>query len=96
VLAGLFLRPPLRPDHVVYGRYVEILIPPLLALGLVRLWTTPIRRLAPELGVGTAVALVAGVTVMWYRGGLVTRGPVNWYTVLALPRWRNRRSRSGQ
>jgi hypothetical protein len=85
VLVGLFLRPPLRPDHVVYGRYVEILIPPLLALGLVRLWTTPIRRLAPELGVGTAVALAAGVTVMWYRGGLVTRGPVNWYTVLALP-----------
>ncbi|HET8914775.1 MAG TPA: hypothetical protein VFM91_03635 [Propionibacteriaceae bacterium] len=85
VLAGLFLRPPVRPDHVVYGRYVEILIPPLLALGLVRLWTTPIRRLAPELGVGTAVALAAGVTVMWYRGGLVTRGPVNWYTVLALP-----------
>ena len=85
VLVGLFLRPPLRPDHVVYGRYVEILMPPLLALGLVRLWTTPMRRLATELGVGAAVALAAGVTVMWYRGGLVMRGPVNWYTVLALP-----------
>jgi hypothetical protein len=84
-LVGLYLRPPLRPDHVVYGRYVEILIPPLLALGLVRLWITPIRRLALELGVGTAVALAAGVIVVWYRGGLVTRGPVNWYTVLALP-----------
>ena len=85
VLVGLFLRPPLRPDHVVYGRYLEILVPPLLALGLVRLWTTPIRRLAPELAAGTAVAFAAGVTVMWYAGGLVTRGPVNWYTVLALP-----------
>lgn len=85
VLVGLFLRPPLRPDHVVYGRYVEILVPPLLALGLVRLWTTPIRRLVPDLAVGTAVAFVGGVTVVWYAGGLVTRGPVNWYTVLALP-----------
>jgi hypothetical protein len=35
VLVGLFLRPPVRPDHVVYGRYVEILVPPLFALGLV-------------------------------------------------------------
>jgi hypothetical protein len=85
VLVGLFLRPPLRPDHVVYGRYVEILVPPLLALGLVRLWTTPIRRLAPELAVGAAVAFAAGVTVMWYGGGLLMRGRVNWYTVLALP-----------
>src|SRR6266542_3748027 len=39
LVAGLFLDPPVRPDHVVYGRYLEILAPPLLALGLVRLWT---------------------------------------------------------
>lgn len=85
VLVGLFLSPPLRPDHVVYGRYVEILVPPLLGLGLVRLWTARVRRVALELAVGTAVALVACVVVTVYAGGLVGRGPVNWYTVLALP-----------
>jgi hypothetical protein len=85
VLVGLYLRPPVRPDHVVYGRYLEILVPPLLALGLVRLWTTRLRRVALELAVGAAVALAATATIMSYAGGLATRGPVNWYTVLALP-----------
>jgi len=85
VLVGLFLLPPVRPDHVVYGRYVEILVAPLLALGLVRLWTAPARRLVFELALGAATAFVAAATVIWYAGGLVTRGPVNWYTVLALP-----------
>lgn len=85
MLVGLFLRPPMRPDHVVYGRYVEILVPPLLALGLVRLWTAPIRRLVVELSIGAAVALGACLIVVVYAGGLVARGPVNWTTVLALP-----------
>ena len=85
VLVGLFLRPPLRPDHVVYGRYVEILVPPVLALGLVRLWTAPPRRLLLELAVGALLASAAGVVVAAYAGGLVGRSPVNWYTVLALP-----------
>src|SRR6266545_2944699 len=31
LVAGLFLDPPVRPDHVVYGRYLEILAPPVLA-----------------------------------------------------------------
>jgi len=85
VLVGLFLLPPVRPDHVVYGRYVEILVAPMLALGLVRLWTAPARRLVFELALGAAIAFVAAAAVIWYAGGLVTRGPVNWYTVLALP-----------
>jgi hypothetical protein len=85
VLVGLFLRPPLRPDHVVYGRYVEILVPPVLALGLVRLWTAPARRLLLELAAGAVLAAAAGVVVTVYAGGLVGRSPVNWYTVLALP-----------
>ena len=84
-VVGWFLLPPWRPDHVVYGRYVEILVPPLLALGLVRLWTAAARRVALELAAGTAAALVAGLAASWYAGGLVRRGPVNWYTVLALP-----------
>src|SRR6266545_767959 len=85
LVAGLFLDPPVRPDHVVYGRYLEILAPPLLALGLVRLWTVRARRLVAELAVGSAVALVACAVATVYAGGLVRRGPVNWYTVLALP-----------
>jgi hypothetical protein len=85
VLVGLFLLPPLRPDHVVYGRYVEILVPPLLALGLVRLWTAPARRLLLELAAGALLAAAAGLVVTGYAGGLVGRSPVNWYTVLALP-----------
>jgi hypothetical protein len=85
VLVGLFLRPPTRPDHVVYGRYAEILVPPFLALGLVRLWTVRFRRLVLELAVGTAVAVAAALAVLGYADGLVTHSPVNWYTVLALP-----------
>jgi hypothetical protein len=84
-LVGLFLRPPLRPDHVVYGRYVEILVPPVLALGLVRLWTAPLRRLLVELAAGAVLAAAAGAVATAYAGGLVRRSPVNWYTVLALP-----------
>jgi hypothetical protein len=85
VLAGLFLDPPLRPDHVVYGRYLEILAVPLIGLGVVRLWTAPVRRLLVELAVGAGVTLVACLVATVYAGGLVSRGPVNWYTVLALP-----------
>jgi hypothetical protein len=85
VVAGLFLNPPLRPDHVVYGRYVEIVAPPLLALGLVRLWTARVRRVVLEVAAGSAVAVLACAVASVYAGGLVRRGPVNWYTVLALP-----------
>jgi hypothetical protein len=84
VLVGLYLRPPVRPDHVIYGRYLEIVVPPLLALGLVRLWTARVRQLTLELAAGAAVALVALVAVRWYAGGLVTSGPGNWYNVLGL------------
>jgi hypothetical protein len=85
VLVGLYLRPPVRPDHLVYGRYLEILVPPLLAMGLMRLWTTRLRRVALELAAGAALALLAALTVTSYAGGLIARGPVNWSTVLALP-----------
>jgi 4-amino-4-deoxy-L-arabinose transferase-like glycosyltransferase len=85
VLAAWFLDPPLRPDHVVYGRYLEIMAPPLVGLGVVRLWALPARRLLLELAAGTGVALVACLVATVYAGGLVSRGTVNWYTVLALP-----------
>jgi len=85
VLVGLFFRPPVRPDHLVYGRYIEILVPPLFALGLVRLWTARTQRLLLELAVGTAVALAVCLVVAVYAGGLVARGPVNWISVLTLP-----------
>ena len=86
VLVGLFLRFPTRADHVVYGRYVEVLVPPLLALGLVRLWTARPGRVLRESLAAAAVSLVAVLAVSLFAGGLVTRGtPVNWYNVLALP-----------
>jgi hypothetical protein len=85
VLVGLFLLPPVRPDHLVYGRYVETLVPALLALGLVRLWTVPAGRLARELAAGALLGVVAAVAVARYAGGLVGHSPVNWYSVLALP-----------
>jgi hypothetical protein len=85
VLVGLFLLPPRNPDHVVYGRYVEILVPPLLALGLVRLWSDRTQRVVPELLIGGLVALAAGLIVMRYADGLVMVAPFNWYTTLALP-----------
>jgi hypothetical protein len=85
VLVGLFLRPPVDPDHLVYGRYLEILAPPLLALGLVRLWTSPTRRLLMELTAGTAAALLACPIIARYAGGLVARDRVDWLAVLALP-----------
>jgi len=85
VLTGLFLNPPNRPDHVVYGRYVEMVVPAFVALGLVRLWTARTRRLFIELGTGAAAAAVAAVIITRYADGLITRSPVNWFTVLALP-----------
>jgi hypothetical protein len=84
-LVGLFLRPPVDPDHLVYGRYIEILVPPPLALGLVRLWTSRTRPLLMELTVGTAAALAACPIIATCAGGLVARGRVNWLPVLALP-----------
>ena len=74
VLAAWFLAAPLRPDHVVYGRYVEIIAPPLVGLGVVRLWSLPARRLLLELAAGTGVALLACVVATVYAGGLVSRG----------------------
>jgi hypothetical protein len=84
-LVGLFYRAPVTPDQVVYGRYIEILVPPLVALGLIRLWTAPIRRLLIELAVGSAVAAVASLIIIrLYAGSFVARGRVNWTSVLGL------------
>jgi hypothetical protein len=84
-LVGLFYRAPMTPDQVVYGRYIEILVPPLVALGLVQLWTAQTRRVLVELAVGTAVAAVASLVIIrLYAGSFVTRGRVNWTSVLGL------------
>src|SRR6266568_1025637 len=70
LVAGLFLNPPLRPDHVVYGRYLEILAPPLLALGLVRLWTVRARRLVVALAVAAILLALARRPRVWALLGL--------------------------
>jgi hypothetical protein len=85
LLVGLFFSPPVRAEQVVHGRYVEILVPPLLALGLVRLWTAQTRRLLFELAVGAIAAAVASVIIIkLFAGNFVIRGRVNWTTVLGL------------
>jgi hypothetical protein len=85
LLVGLFFSAPIRAEQVVHGRYVEILVPPLLALGLVRLWTARTRRLLFELAVGAAAAAVASVIIIrLFAGNFVIRGRVNWTTALGL------------
>ena len=81
VLSAVFLSQPLRPDHLVYGRYVEAALPLLLGLGVAEL----IRR-RPT--VTEAVAAAAGVAVLTAVTVLVRvdtpQGPNRW-NVASLP-----------
>jgi hypothetical protein len=84
VLSALSFPTPERPDHLVYGRYVEVVSPVVLALGLVRLsdvW--PARRIAAAGGV--LLALTAVVAAL--RHGLDLHEGATWANVAALP-WR--------
>ena len=85
LLVGLFLRPPSRPDHVVYGRYAEIFAPLLIALGITRILRADLRAVRRELGIIFGAGAVSVSLFAWYAGSLVSRKPVNWLTVLALP-----------
>ena len=85
ILVGLFLRPATRPDHIVYGRYIEIFAPILMAMGIVRAAQAPWSRVMLTLGVAFASATAAMAVFTAYSNGLVGTSPVNWLTVLALP-----------
>jgi hypothetical protein len=71
-----------RPDVLIYGRYVEIALPPLLALALVRLAGREARsRLAAALVVVVALTVaVAGI-----RAGVHPPRAPNRWNVAALP-----------
>jgi len=71
-----------RPDVLIYGRYVEIVLPPLLALALVRLAKREGRgRVLPALAVVVALTVaVAGI-----RAGIHPPRAPNRWNVAALP-----------
>jgi hypothetical protein len=64
VVSALSFRTLDRPDMLVYGRYVDVVVPPLLALALARLAVgrTSVVRVAAVLGVATVVVAVLRAT----------------------------------
>ena len=82
VVSALSFRDLARPDMLVYGRYVEVVVPPLLAISLARvaLSDRPLR-------VGAAVGVVAAATVVVaaLRIGIRPPNEPNRWNVAALP-----------
>lgn len=69
-----------RPDMLIYGRYVEVVLPPLLALALVRLAAGRARPAA------AVVALVVGsVAAVALRATAHPTGAANRWNVASLP-----------
>jgi hypothetical protein len=71
-----------RPDVLVYGRYVEIVLPPLLALALVRLAG---REGRSRLLTAIAVVVVLTAIVAGMRAGIHPPRAPNRWNVAALP-----------
>ena len=70
-----------RPDMIIYGRYTEVVVPPLVALALVRLGTGRRYRVVT---VVTALA-VTTVAVALLRAGIHPTGFANRWNVASLP-----------
>jgi hypothetical protein len=71
-----------RPDMLVYGRYVESIAPPLVAIGLVRLAAAP-RRPREAVLVAALILLTACVVVL--RSAVEPPDPAGVLNVQALP-----------
>jgi hypothetical protein len=69
-----------RPDMLVYGRYTEVVVPPLLALGLVRLRE---RRFPAAATAAALVVLTATAAIL--RAGVHPPGLANRWNVASLP-----------
>jgi hypothetical protein len=69
-----------RPDMLVYGRYSEVVVPPLLALALVR-----IQRGRLQAATAAVVIGVATVATALLRAGVHPPGGVNRWNVVSLP-----------
>lgn len=82
-VSALFLSSPTRPDHLIYGRYVESALPPLVALATVEL----LRRAPTRKETGVAAALVLALTgaVALLRSGLQPVAGPNRWNISALP-----------
>lgn len=70
-----------RPDMLVYGRYVEVVLPPILAIGLARLSAGALPRIAPV--VGTVVAATAFVVLL--RETIDPARPTNGWNIASFP-----------
>ena len=80
-LSTVFLSQPLRPDHLVYGRYVEAALPLLLGLGVAEL----VRRRPRRAEVLGAMGGVAVLTVLTVAVRVETAGGPNRWNVASLP-----------
>jgi hypothetical protein len=82
VLSALSFRVVERPDMFIYGRYVEVIVPPLLAVALARL--PALRRSVRPLAALGAVVLTTAAVVVLRLGLDPPRGPNRW-NVASLP-----------
>jgi hypothetical protein len=71
-----------RPDMMVYGRYVEVVVPPLLALGLVRLGG---KRQSPRYSIVLAAVAASTAAVAALRAGVHPPGGPNRWNIASLP-----------
>jgi hypothetical protein len=72
-----------RPDHLVYGRYNDMLVAPLVVLGLASLVWAPRRRTVTDL-VGVAASTVAAAAVVWLGHTDTLREAFVPYSILGL------------
>jgi len=70
-----------RPDMLVYGRYVEIVVPPLVAASLLRLLRVGIRRIGLAI---TIIAVSTAVTAI-LQATLGPKAAANGWDVASLP-----------
>jgi hypothetical protein len=70
-----------RPDMIIYGRYTEVVVPPLVALALVRLGTGARYRVA---AVATTI-VVTTIAVALLRTGIHPAGFANRWNVASMP-----------
>jgi hypothetical protein len=82
VLSSISFADPSRPDMLVYGRYVEVVLPPLIALAAVRLAARPGRRDAVRASVIGLLALTAAVAAL--RAPVDLPGRASRFNVAAL------------
>jgi hypothetical protein len=82
VVSALSFRDVDRPDMLIYGRYVEVVVPPLLALALARF---ALGRGRPRSGAAAGLVVAATAVVVGLRTGVHPAAPPNRWNVASLP-----------